>query len=986
MNEEIVTERVKARWSTEETALMAAKEAELQSEGVLAPNAQLTAYMPGRTQEAVKGKRRQAAYKSLVTELVAAREAAANVYVESESEDDGTLEEEEDEEDDVGDADDGGIAQINGRIPYGEQELDIRAHIENILIQLRQSRYLSQNNLIRIAERALVGENVDGDLERWLKETIPNCNPPKGPKLGNARPYVGSRYEQQRSRYARLQSAFKKCRKDAARMVLQDTDTTNIALPAVNTMLDFWGTLMSDDSEPTTTVEPKYPPISPALSGLWRPIVEEEVKTAKVSNNAAAGPDGIDAKVWTKVALRLRTLFLNLLLLNEHLPDGLRSSRTIFLAKKKEGSTNPGDFRPISITSVVQRHFHKILAQRFTNQFEFDARNSAYQHFDGVGKSVALLRAVIDTAWNKRTELHLACLDAAKAFNSVTYDSIKSTMAKIGCAPGFTRYVASIYENVSTTMQFEGTERTTAVGKGVLQGDPLSGPIFMAVFQCAIERLNPSIGHRDGDSFVNAVAYADDIVLLAGTRRGLQLNLSAFDEGLQPVGLRLNASKSFTLSLVPSGRDKKVKIETSKTFAVGDVRICPKGIEDTWKYLGLNFQGKDVESFDGKLSVGLEKISVAPLKPQQRMVLLREHVIPGVMHRLVLGASSARALKAADVTLRSYVRKWLHLPHDVTLGFFYSPQKYGGLGLPCLQHVVPLHRLNRYQRIHDTLEGSLANIKDSAHVKRMLHSSSMALQFLGENINAVALGNYWRARMLTSVDGAELVEMGHHKSDSQWGKYDSATSGSDYVHFNALRINSIPSRDRLTRGRKNLPNAVTLCRGGCNVSETTYHAIQKCHRSHGTRVNRHNRVVDVLGDEMARNGYVVTKERRLDSNTTRAGRRRQPDLIAVKDDTAIVLDAQVVYGINVDAFHITKQMSYQTLAGFDDDVRAAHGVVNVRHVPCTITYRGAWAKKCVRDLSLLGVSDLTLHWIVTSVLRGSWMCWRSFVTAGVSVT
>lgn len=507
----------------------------------------------------------------------------------------------------------------------------------------------------------------------------------------------------------------------------------------------------------------------------------------------------------------------------------------------------------------------------------------------------------------------------------------------------------------------------------------------MAVFQCAIERLNADVGFRDNGSFINAVAYADDIVLRAGTRRGLQLNLKAFDEGLRPVGLSLNAAKSFTLSLVPSGREKKVKVVTSDSYCVGNVRICPKGIEDTWKYLGLNFQGKEVESFDGKLSVGLERISAAPLKPQQRMILLREHVVPGVMHRLVLGASSAKALKAADITIRSHVRKWLHLQHDVTLGFFYSPHKYGGLGLPCLQHVVPLHRLNRYRRIQDTMEGSIANIRDSAHVRRMLHSASMALQFLGESLNAAALGRYWRDRMLSSVDGAELKEVGNHKSDALWGRYDASTSGSDYIHYQALRINCIPSRDRLTRGRKNLPNAVTQYRGGCGTSETTYHAIQKCHRSKGTRMKRHNRVVDILGDALARNGYTVTKEHRLPSNTTTIVRRRQPDIIAVKDDTAVVVDAQVVYGIGMDAFHLAKKLTYSDIQGFDNDVRAAHGVIHVRHVPCTISYRGAWAKECVEELMHLGVSEMKLHWIVTSALRGSWMCWRSFATAGLSV-
>lgn len=448
----------------------------------------------------------------------------------------------------------------------------------------------------------------------------------------------------------------------------------------------------------------------------------------------------------------------------------------------------------------------------------------------------------------------------------------------------------------------------------------------------------------------------------------------------------MNAAKSFTLSLVPSGREKKVKVETSKFFNVGSAQINPKGIDDAWKYLGLNFQGKEVETFDGKLSVGLERISAAPLKPQQRLILLRDNIVPGVMHRLVLGASTARTLKAADITLRNCVRKWLHLAKDIPLGFFYTAQKHGGLGLPCLQHIVPLHRLNRYIRIQETMEGSLSNIRESRHVTRMIHASKMALRFLGEDMDAKALNLFWRNRLLTSVDGAELAEVGHHRSDSKWSGLDANIAGEDYVHYQAIRINNIPSRDRLTRGRKDVPGVATRCRGGCGVPETTHHAIQVCPRSRGTRSNRHNRVVDILDDALSRKGFAITKERRLPSSTLTPIRRLQPDLIAVKDDTAIVMDAQVVYGYNVDTYHITKARRYRDIQGFDDDVRARHAVAHVRHVPCTITYRGAWANESVRELVLLGLTDTDLHWIVTSVLRGSWMCWRSFTTAGVSVS
>lgn len=953
VNDAIVTERVKARWADEEVAMMAAEEVRLTQAGVTFVNEPLTAFMPGRTVEAVKGKRRQVAYKNLVQGLLA--EAT-------------TAEEPE-------------VVQVRSESPNGdiagehEPVNSIRSFLQDYVQNFPQTRRAIGSTLLRIAAMAIAGEDIDGRLEEWVRNSFPSSKKPRGPVLGNATPYRGSRKEQRRARYARVQETYKKCRRDAARMVLYDTDTKSIALPGNDLMLDYWGGSLAGQPGDDSTQGQVLPPNCPQLRRLWDPITEEDVIRGKVRQSSACGLDGVKATAWCKVSVKVRTLLFNVLLLNGHLPDSLRKSRTVFLAKKVDGSTNPSDFRPISISSVITRQFHRILAERFTCLYAHSTQQSAYQHYDGVGKSVAVLTAILDESWRERKQLHIACLDAAKAFNSVTFAAIKNTLAAVGCPGGFTAYVEELYRDVKTVMQFEGCERESTVGSGVLQGDPLSGPIFTTVFESAIQNLDRSVGFRTGGNCVNAIAYADDIVLVASTRRGLQTNLNLFNEGLRPVGLKLNAAKSFSLSMVPSGKDKKMKIETSQSFDAAGGVISPKGIDDVWRYLGLNFEGKNVEAFDGKLPAGLEAITSAPLKPQQRMELLRSNIVPGVLHRLVLGTATAKSLKAADVTIRDCVRRWLHLPHDTPMGFFYTPMKNGGLGLPCLQHIVPLHRFNRYTRISETMDGALTSIKMSRHVSSTLHRAKQALQHIGGPPDKATVNAFWRKRLAESVDGKELADVGKHPSETSWSGVRSAmTSGEDYIHHTAIRVNAIPSRDRTTRGRKGLASVPTICRGGCPDPETTYHCIQTCYRSKGMRLERHNRVVDLLENELIHRGYSVTKERRV--NTIEGS--RQPDLIAVKGDTATIIDAQVVSGQFVDEAHMNKIMKYRSIRGFDDGVKQEHNVINVQHVPCTITYRGIWAKRSVIGMSDLGVTNNILHRIVTSVLRGSWLCWRLF--------
>jgi len=58
---------------------------------------------------------------------------------------------------------------------------------------------------------------------------------------------------------------------------------------------------------------------------------------------------------------------------------------------------------------------------------------------------------------------------------------------------------------------------------------------------------------------VNAVAFADDVILMAETPEGLRRTCEAFTDRIEVAGLRVNPMKCATLTLVPSGRGRKVK-------------------------------------------------------------------------------------------------------------------------------------------------------------------------------------------------------------------------------------------------------------------------------------------------------------------------------------------------------------------------------------------------------------------------------------------
>lgn len=59
------------------------------------------------------------------------------------------------------------------------------------------------------------------------------------------------------------------------------------------------------------------------------------------------------------------------------------------------------------------------------------------------------------------------------------------------------------------------------------------------------------------------------------------------------------------------------------------------------------------------LSNGIERLSKAPLKPQQEMALLRQFLLPRLSHQLVLGEVMASTLEGLDRTVRKAIQDWL---------------------------------------------------------------------------------------------------------------------------------------------------------------------------------------------------------------------------------------------------------------------------------------------------------------------------------------
>lgn len=304
------------------------------------------------------------------------------------------------------------------------------------------------------------------------------------------------------------------------------------------------------------------PPLPPLLSRQearidpFFVVSPEDIRSCYPPLNSAPGPDGFSSKMLRSVPMVVLQVLLNLLMLLRRVPSCWRAARTVFIPKKEKASA-PGDFRPITIASTILILVHKILSRCLAAAVPLDYRQRAFIPVDGCAENVMLLSTVLDEARMKLKPLYMATLDLTKAFDRVSTDSILRATTRLGLDPSFTDYLRELYTTFTTNLTLGDDSLLVHPSRGVRQGGPLSPILFNTVLDEWLSGLLPHTGFHSDNIFVDAMAFADDLVVLACTSGGLQSRLNELQIFLWQRGLSINPSKSLTLSLVPSGRDKK---------------------------------------------------------------------------------------------------------------------------------------------------------------------------------------------------------------------------------------------------------------------------------------------------------------------------------------------------------------------------------------------------------------------------------------------
>uniref|UniRef100_A0A8C6PMX5 Reverse transcriptase domain-containing protein n=1 Tax=Nothobranchius furzeri TaxID=105023 RepID=A0A8C6PMX5_NOTFU len=217
---------------------------------------------------------------------------------------------------------------------------------------------------------------------------------------------------------------------------------------------------------------------------------------------------------------------------------------------KKGDNRVCSNYRGITLLSLPGKVYSGVLERSVCRIVEPQIQEEQCGFHPGRGTLDQLytLRGILEGAWEFAQPVYMCFVDFEKAFGHVPRGS---HLQEYGVPGPLIRAVRSLYDRCQSLVRIAGSKSCSfPVRVGLHQGCPLS-PILFITFMDRISRHSQGVeGIRFGGLRISSLLFADDVVLLASSERGLQLSLERFAAECEAAGMRISSSKSETMVLI----------------------------------------------------------------------------------------------------------------------------------------------------------------------------------------------------------------------------------------------------------------------------------------------------------------------------------------------------------------------------------------------------------------------------------------------------
>ena len=237
-----------------------------------------------------------------------------------------------------------------------------------------------------------------------------------------------------------------------------------------------------------------------------------------------------------------------------------------------------GEFRPISLLSVVSKLYDWIVARRLQAVAErhnwLPIHQTGFRSGRNPIEHLIRLQQDAHTAFRNRQILLVAFLDIMKAYDSVHRGQLLRVLANLGVGGRMLSFLRATLGDRRARVRYRNSVSAfMSFPNGLPQGSPLS-PILYVIFSApALVGAGPDVAAAADDMKISAVANS-----LASAQSLLQYRLRSVHQWASDCHQRWNRDKCVVLTI---SRRRRL---AAPTVLLGGVPLLPK---DVWKYLGV---------------------------------------------------------------------------------------------------------------------------------------------------------------------------------------------------------------------------------------------------------------------------------------------------------------------------------------------------------------------------------------------------------------
>ena len=289
----------------------------------------------------------------------------------------------------------------------------------------------------------------------------------------------------------------------------------------------------------------------------------------KINSNKSPGPDGFHPQLLKELAEEISEPLSNIFqksLSEGTLPTDWKEAQITPLFKKGS-KQDPGNYRPVSLTSVVCKILESVIRDKVINHLMTNNLLTSCQHGFVHGRSCTTNLLKTHDDWSKflddGAKVDAVYLDFAKAFDSVPHQRLLVKVREMGIDGKVFSWIEQFLKDRKQRVSVDGQlSEWSTVKSGVPQGSVL-GPVLFVIYINDLPSVVDSccIMFADDTKIYNSVNTRDQT-------EKLQNDINSLTEWSDKWQLRFNADKCKVLHL---GKDNQKHVYKMKKHGSDEV-------------------------------------------------------------------------------------------------------------------------------------------------------------------------------------------------------------------------------------------------------------------------------------------------------------------------------------------------------------------------------------------------------------------------------